>query len=403
MLRRLSPWCCAAALAASLAGPTHATSPPSAAATPSSSWPLGAFADLAGHLQGALGQDLGALLDPRHAGVALEDLGSALARAVDRHVRHAADLDLGAVLSTSLHALDGTCLIVDVVSRHPRFRDETPPQSAPWPFPGLRPRERAVGGVGLTRVRVDTAAAAGFCVATGHAVLGRASLGALRLSMRVSLRDTLAVVEDPGLGFRRLYPLGVGALDTVRRPGVLSSITPTTRHGRLDRRASWAVMTAPAHFQGKPYLPLHAARLRKGPDGAPIVSWYPTWIAFHVWQLPRFARGFLSHGCVRMRDEDLAELASFVFGDSRGLSVDIIAERFVDARHPHWKLADRYYRLKNVGTRARPKPWIINGVWVTEYVHGQPLPDVSALVGTSFDPPALAEVDYGPPAPEAGD
>jgi hypothetical protein len=159
-------------------------------------------------------------------------------------------------------------------------------------------------------------------------------------------------------------------------------------------------MTFPKNFQGRPYLPLHIPYLRSGrpPEEPPSVVYRPTWNAFHIWQQPRFARGFLSHGCIRMRDADLLELAAFVWGVETFIPVVIRAPTMPDARHPHWKLTDRYWKLKNVGSEKNPRYWIMNGVWVTEYAAKTTVPEPEAIVGVTIDPPKVTALfDPGHP------
>lgn len=339
--------------------------------------------------------------DARQNGSALTDVDLPVAAMAAWYIEATPELDLGHVLSASLRALTSTHVFVDVVSIHPAFEDAYPTARRAYPYHGARPRGRPDGGVGLTRLSLETAAADGRSDIVSHEILSAHGLLELDLSIRVSVGDTVMIVEDRALGFRRIYPLGVGAVDQIRlalagRPGELSSITPTTRFGRLDKRESWEVMRFPKHFRDVPYIPLNIPRVVRTTrdDGEEEVRlvYRATWIAFHIWQQPRFARGYLSHGCVRMRDEDLHELAAFVYGVEETVPVVMVAEPLADARHSHWRLADRYYQLKNVGTSKKPKPWIVNRVWVTEFVGNSEVPPPEAIVGITIDSEALQEL-----------
>jgi len=329
--------------------------------------------------------------DPRQLGSALGDVDHPKAAAAAAYLASTPDLDLGHVLSASLRSLTPTHILVDVVSLHPRFVQLYPDAGRPYLFQGRRPPRRPPGGVGLTRLAL--AITPGLHVVKSHVVLSAHALSDLDLTMRVSVGDALAVVEDRALHFRRIYPLGVGAVDRVRRLGEVSSITPTTRFGRLDKRRSWEVMRFPKYFRDLPYIPLNipVPRATEDPEAESGVRlvYRPTWIAFHIWQQPRFARGFLSHGCIRMRGEDLSELAAFVYGVEETIPVHIVAEPLADVRHSHWRLTDRYFELRNVGTATKPRPWIVMGVWVTDYVRGAPVPAPEDFVGITIDSPAL--------------
>lgn len=322
-----------------------------------------------------------------HHGVALDDLSHPTAVAAFHWLAdraHRERLELGTVLSLSFAGLHDGALDVDVVERSPAFTDAYPTPSDPFPGQGPRPAWHAAGGLGLTRLRLTTRDTLAGPHIVGAAVRERRALSDMDLRLIMSIGDTVVRLEDVRSGFRRIWPLGVGAIDAIRLPGALSSLTPTTEYGRLDKRGSWEIMRFPKHFQDKPYLPLHIPYVRNDQ-----LVWRPTWIAFHIWQPPRFARGFLSHGCIRMRDEDLAELSAFVFGVETFIPVRIRARPDPEMAHPHWKLKDRYWKLRNIGTASTPKYWIVNGVWVTEYAPRSPVPDGESIEGITIDSPKV--------------
>ncbi len=326
-------------------------------------------------------------LGDAHRGVALDDLTHPLATAAWHWLGEASNreaLELGAVLSLSWAGGSGPTLDVDVVERSTAFDDAYPGPSEPWPGQGPRPAWHGQGGLGLTRLRLTTRETLAGPIVVGAAVLERRALAAMDLRLIMSIGDTVVRLEDARSGFRRVWPLGVGAVDTIRLPGAISSLTPTTEYGRLDKRGSWEIMRFPKHFQDKPYLPLHIPYERDGE-----LVWRATWIAFHIWQPPRFARGFLSHGCIRMRDQDLAELSAFVFGVETFIPVRIRAKPDPEMAHPHWKLKDRYWKLRNIGSSSTPKYWIVNGVWVTEYAPRSPVPDGDSIEAITIDSPKV--------------
>lgn len=343
-------------------------------------------------------------LAPEHRGVALDDLSHPLATAAWHWLAdagHRDALELGAVLSLTWAGGSGPTVDVDVVERSGAFDDAYPTPTEAWPGQGPRPAWHGHGGLGLTRLRLTTRETLAGPIVVDAAVLERRALAEMDLRLIMSIGDTVVRLEDTRSGFRRIWPLGVGAVDTIRLPGAVSSLTPTTEYGRLDKRGSWEIMRFPKHFQDKPYLPLHIPYARDG-----RLVWRATWIAFHIWQPPRFARGFLSHGCIRMRDQDLAELSAFVFGVETFIPVRIRAKPDPEMAHPHWKLKDRYWKLKNIGSASTPKYWIINGVWVTEYAPKSPVPAGETIEGITIDSPNVIagwEPGYPPtrrPEPE---
>jgi len=345
-------------------------------------------------------------VSPQLVGVALQDLDNPVAVAAVFRLREpdmVASLQLGTILSASLSSLGEGAIDIDVVERSPAFTDFYPDGSETYPGNGRRPTPHGHGGVGVTRIRMHYQENPYGFIFHDVEVLARNPITVMDLQVIVSIGDMTMRVEDTRSGFRRVYPLGVGAIDFIRIPGGTSSLTPTTEFGRLDKRGSWEVMTFPKHFQDKPYLPLHIPYPRRNDADPPELSWRATDVAFHIWQPPRFARGFLSHGCVRMRDEDLAELTAFVFGVETHIPIAIRAKPEATMGHPYWKLQNRFWKLKNIGSDSTPKYWIMNGVWVTEYAARTPVPAGDSIIGIPIDPPRLrARFDPGnPPVPKA--
>ncbi len=357
--------------------------------------------------------------DPRH-GVALEDLahlapdspeGARLVVAND-FVRRRGVTDWGTVLSTSFVSSTATTLVIDVVARNLRY-------------PNHGPLSR-FGGVGITRVALTfpdapcpdlerafrwsaivdlvgterwpalksffaPAGAAGGCVVRDWTILSEHPALDLAFSVRASLGDILAVVEVPAIGFRRVYPLGMGALDRIRQPGKVTSITATTETGVLRRETSWLEMTFPKHFKGKPYMPLQLPRVRTT-NGVEKRTWHGSWIAFHIWQAKGFDREYASHGCMRMRDADLDELAAFLWGLDADIPVVIRPEPLDDVTHPWPRQVGHFWRLQNFGTDDKPRHRTINNTWVTQYVPKavpgswwEEVPARDGLIGITID------------------
>ena len=112
----------------------------------------------------------------------------------------------------------------------------------------------------------------------------------------VSLKGLTVHLFDVETGFSAVYPTGVGMKDSTGR-----SITPT---GHFSTGADptdpwWYVQrrTNPAHFGGFPFLRLTI----QNSDGANTY-------AFHGPITQTLERGFVSHGCMRMRGEDVVKL-----------------------------------------------------------------------------------------------
>lgn len=330
------------------------------------------------------------LLDPRLRGVALADAGIDEGPMVSVYLRKRGVLPVNAVMSTSIVARYPDHLLVDVIARAPRFQDTDS-------------RKHKDGRVGLLRVRVPVASYEGLCDVGEPEVLFERSLVDLDLRYRVSVTEWAGVLDDAATGFRRVFPLGGGSIDRgVRVPGFLTTMTPTTEDGLLEKTYAWRELHSPWYFKKKPYLPISVARTYKKPDDTVVKFYVESNIAFHIWQDKGFARGFFSHGCMRMRDEDLAELAAFVFGGPRAIPIVLRVGPLGDAVHPYPFDTEHYWQLKNYGTPEKPKTRIKYMLYETER-GTEPLPSLDQIRPMTFleKPIYDAPVGASAPAPSA--
>ncbi len=292
--------------------------------------------------------------DLRWRGVAMEDLPGAEVALVNEAVRLANPGSLDEVESVAwlersvVNERDNDATaggistpryLLQIVGRAARFGGDE----------DQGPRKKAPLGVVVVEARL-AADASDLPVMT---IVREAPLATLDLEIKASLIDRLTLVMDERFGFIRVYPVGVGALDAVRRPGELSSLTPATELGRISRDAGFLSLSAPAWNRGLPYLPFEI----------PMTStrtiqprrWYvETRVAFHAFQGRTFSRGFNSHGCVTLRDADLIELADLVFARAAPLPLAIQPEPFAQHRHPLPHETEHYWELENLGSAKRP-------------------------------------------------
>lgn len=290
-------------------------------------------------------------LDLRWRGVALGDLPGSEALTLEGAVRLTNPAGLDAIESVAwleravvpiddgpARATAGSLAprhLLQVVGRAARFA--TPDE------PGTR--ERPPLGVVVLEARL----AADASDMPTFKVVRESPMAALDVTIDASLSDRLVVVADELFGFIRVYPAGVGAIDRVRAPGRVASLTPTTELGRLSRDSSRLSLRVPSWARGKPYLPFEIPWVGKEK------RWYvETRVAFHIWQERTFSRGFNSYGCITLRDQDLDELASVVFAHARPLPLRVQAAAYAQHRHPFPYEDDHYWQLDNLGTAARP-------------------------------------------------
>ncbi len=309
--------------------------------------------------------------DLRWRGVALEDLPGAEVALVNEAVRLANPGRLDEVESvawlerTVVNERDSDVTageisrpryLVQIVGRAARFASDM----------DQGPRKKAPLGVVVVEARL----AADTSDLPELSIVREAALATLDLEIKASLIDRLTLVMDERFGFIRVWPVGVGALDTVRRPGELSSLTPATELGRISREVGFLSLSAPAWNRGMPYLPFEI----------PMTStrsikprrWYvETRVAFHAFQGQKFSRGFNSHGCITLRDADLIELADLVFARPVPLPLAIQPAPFMQHQHPFPHETGHYWELENLGTAKNPR--ILRGnLYAIKKVKGTP-------------------------------
>ena len=321
-------------------------------------------------------------VDPDLRGVGLEDLdlipgeGTELGHALARYVRASGVGAFLNVVSTSFVSATSDEIVVDIVGRAARFTDAD--------------RTQRGRGLGVVRVAVPLADGAALCDFGTPRILFERALSDLHLRIAVSLGGELAILEDPSLGFRRVFPVGVGAIDRIRAKGRVASLTPSTEWGRVDKKDAYRALGS--WFRGKPYIPLAVPFVWHGADGALHRAFGVTRVAFHAWQGRQLVRGFISHGCMTLRDADLDELSAFVQGTAGPLPTAIRAAERADAWHPYPHANDRFYRLKNFGSDEAPSYRVAGNLYVIERVVGAPLGD-EELVDIYMDPEARARTE----------
>lgn len=327
---------------------------------------------------------VGDLLDPRFKGLALDDLARVdrdafpeyelligQAVMVDGVIRQKGALDLNEILSASIVSIELDHWVVDVLGRHPRFKDTDD-------------KRHKNGRVGLMRVIVPVGHADGLSDAHEPMILFEKDFAEMSLRVEVSIADWVAVVEDKALGFKRLMPLGGGGIDRgVRVKHVTTSLTPTTEDGLLEKTYAYRELNNPWYFKKKPYLPISVAFVYNRPDGTVHKFYKESNIAFHIWQAKGFERGFFSRGCMRMRTEDLMEMAAFVFGADKAIPIAVRMPQRKDVHHP-FPMAEHYYEMVNFGTADNPRYQLEWGQLYKTAPGTTPLPKPEDLIPLDF-------------------
>ena len=163
----------------------------------------------------------------------------------------------------------------------------------------------------------------------------------------VGLVDRKLILEDTIHDVKIVFPIGVGSFDEgVMNEGKFSLLTPRFTDGYIDQRTVISKREKPRYFKGLPFI-----RLLKGPnvdsDGTPI--------GFHIEINDTFVRGFDSHGCMRLREEDLMALHDLIMLGTQVQTPITIQYRPLDnADHPAPKRNQTYKGILNKGTAISP-------------------------------------------------
>ncbi len=312
------------------------------------------------------------LLDPKMKGVELIDLPHPDAQAVGRFLRFKGVIPVSEVLATAIVEQYEDRIVADVVARAPRFRDSDD-------------KVHKNGRTGVLRVSVPLGTLDQISAIGEPEILWQKSLADISLKYRVSLAEWVGVLTDDNIGFRRVIPLAGGGIDRgVRVPHVLTSLTPTVEDAVLDKKYSWRELNNPWYFRSKPYMPIAVGRTWTRPDGTVHHFYTESNIAFHIWQDKGFERGFFSHGCMRMRTDDLMELAAYVFGAEKPIPVKVRMPAMPDADHPFPTRTDLYWEILNFGTADTPKYLLEYGQLYKTGIGTTPLPNLEDLRALDF-------------------
>ena len=164
-------------------------------------------------------------------------------------------------------------------------------------------------------------------------------------TMKLGVMQRKIILSDAEHGIVKIYPVGVGGFDFgVLKKGAVSALTPKYKIASVERSAAIYSRDFPAYYAGRPFV-----RVSNG-DGN------YTELGFHYSITPKLERGFVSHGCVRVRDKDLYELYYIVLG-SGDTSIPLEIRYWLKEKTDHpFPLDDsKYEEVKNFGTADDPE------------------------------------------------
>lgn len=172
-------------------------------------------------------------------------------------------------------------------------------------------------------------------------------LAEMLFHINVGLLHRKIIIEDTVKDIKLVFPIGVGAFDEgVMNEGVVSLVTPRIKNGFIDQRAVISKRSKPRYFQGLPFI-----RVLKGRD---LVK-DTTPIGFHIEINDSFVRGFDSHGCIRLREQDLMAFHDLiVLGAHQQTPINMSYNTQDPADHPEPKRNKVYKTVLNKGSDQSP-------------------------------------------------
>lgn len=165
-------------------------------------------------------------------------------------------------------------------------------------------------------------------------------------TIKVGLVERKVIFQDKSNNIQFVVPVGVGSFDEgVMNEGKVSLLTPRFKVGYIDRNQVISKRSKPRYFADKPFI-----RLSKEQDGAEATP-----IGFHTEINGSFVRGFDSHGCMRLRDQDLYMLHDLIMqGTKRFTPITVNYHLEEEMDHPAAKRDKLYKTILNTGTEESP-------------------------------------------------
>ena len=231
------------------------------------------------------------------------------------------------------------------------------------------------------------------------------NLSELNFTGQVSIYDRQTVFQDSEFGFKKVYPVGVGGLNegvyiphwsnpsrqhsdfldietieklnynwdkTLRSKTDDDKLTletqlfiPKTAHRVIKSRSNPRAYASPNG--GHPFLGIYKNYSDKNsaytsvafhfriedqnltPDGETHYVDQNGRIVSSFNQNNGFKRGFVSHGCMRMRDREIYELLALLENSSNGIPISVYTQKDFGVEHPYPRLEHKFKRDKIYG------------------------------------------------------
>lgn len=167
----------------------------------------------------------------------------------------------------------------------------------------------------------------------------------MKFNMLVGLVDRKVIMNDSVNGLKLVFPNGVGSFDRgVLNPGVTTLLTPRFESAKLTADATISQRAKPRYFANKPFIRIVDGHTNEY-----------TAIGFHTEINDSFYRGFDSHGCMRLRDNDLYMLHDLVKYGQTTIPIKVAYRVNDPADHPAPKVNKVIKEVLNAGTKEDPQ------------------------------------------------
>lgn len=170
-------------------------------------------------------------------------------------------------------------------------------------------------------------------------------LSKTQFSVQVSLIELKAKVYDSVSGSTFVYPIGGSAFDTgilPRSKGKTIFASPAFV-GSMPKSVAIESRKSPAYYAGKPFL-----RIVPNNSKESLYGFHTTPFDYLDKHKPaeNLARGYVSAGCLRLKDDDLSELYQIVaYGAASAVPVEIKYSTDWQEQHPYPIISNGYHTV----------------------------------------------------------
>lgn len=170
------------------------------------------------------------------------------------------------------------------------------------------------------------------------------TLAQTRFSMDVSLIGLKALVSESVSGVKFVYPVGGSAFDEgvlPRSKGKTIFASPAFS-GVMSKDMAIESRTYPAYYGGKPFL-----RISPSKGAGSLFGFHTTPFDYLDKHKPadNLARGYVSAGCLRLKDDDLLELYQIVAYSQTAVPVAIKTQTQWLEQHPYPIISNGYHTV----------------------------------------------------------